>query len=340
MGMIPIQVLQCFFDAMDTQDPATCSPTSQRASNHAALNESDEIEIVSVPALSPKQRVIADLHSVINLVGVLYGCLELLQAESIDGLDGVKQRVKQLTDDINSAAEDGRIFPLDPELPKTLAAEIDAAIQQAPDHAKDEMLVELRSTISAVFEVFEVRVSELNARLAEPKAWIAFSADQLSSSIQQVLDAIEKNALGRYRIVKNIAEQTPKDYQIEINISSENGDQFLMPPVLQDVLRDIIANARKYTAPGGRISAGLYSSVNGLRVVVEDNGLGIPKEELSKVINFGYRASNVMDRRTLGGGFGLTKALCVVKEFGGRMWIRSRLNLGTRITIFIPNENA
>jgi signal transduction histidine kinase len=325
---------------MDPQDSATPSLSPQRASPHGALCESDEIEIVSVPALSPKQRVITDLHSVINLVGVLFGCLELLQGESVDGLEGVKQQVMQLTDEINSAAEEGRVFPLDPELPKAMAADIDAAIRRTPDHANDESLDELRSTIAAVFEVFEVRVAELNARLADPKAWIPFSTAQLSSSIQQVLDAIEKNALGRYRIVRNIAEQTSSDYQIEINISTEDGDQFLMPPVLQDVLRDIIANARKYTPLGGRISAGLFSSAKGLRVVVEDNGFGIPKEELHEVINFGYRASNVLDRRTLGGGFGLTKALCVVKDFGGRMWIRSRVDVGTRITLFIPNEEG
>jgi signal transduction histidine kinase len=111
-----------------------------------------------------------------------------------------------------------------------------------------------------------------------------------------------------------------------------------MPPVLHDVLRDLIANARKYTPPGGRISAGLHSSEEGLRLVVEDNGLGIPRDELQKVVGFGYRASNVSDKRTLGGGFGLTKALWVAKNFGGRMWVRSRLGVGTRVTLFIPSQ--
>jgi len=40
--------------------------------------------------------------------------------------------------------------------------------------------------------------------------------------------------------------------------------------------------------------------------------------------------------RTMGAGFGLTKAYYVTKQFGGRMWIASRLGVGTRITLIIP----
>ena len=113
-----------------------------------------------------------------------------------------------------------------------------------------------------------------------------------------------------------------------------------MPLVLQDIFRDLIANSRKYTEPGGKISAGLYSLAEGLRIVVEDDGIGIPRDELQKVVEFGYRASNVLGKRTYGGGFGLSKALWVAKNFGGRMWIRSCVGVGTRVTIFIPVQPA
>jgi len=54
------------------------------------------------------------------------------------------------------------------------------------------------------------------------------------------------------------------------------------------------------------------------------------------VVAFGKRASNVDDQATMGGGFGLTKAYLVSRQFGGRMWIDSRPGAGTRITISIP----
>lgn len=309
------------------------SPLHRKSS---VLEESDEIEMTAAPKLTPEQEIIVDLHSVINLIGVLHGCLELLQAERIEGLENAKSRVFRLSEDIRTAASQGIPFHLENTFPAFLSAEIDSAIQANPALAENPDVIELRSTIFTVLEVFAVRIVELQERLANPQAWVQFSVAQLTASIQQVLAAIEKNAHGRYRIVRNIAEQTPRDYQVDLEISSTRGDRLFMPPVLQDVFRDLIANARKYTPPGGKISAGLHAADDGVRLVVEDNGLGIPRDELQSVVQFGYRASNVQDQRTLGGGFGLTKALWVAKNFSGRMWVRSRLGAGTRVTLHIP----
>ncbi len=311
-----------------------CAATAHR------LDESDEIEFASPPELTPEQTIIVDLHSVINLISVLYGCLELLEQEVGSSIGRAKERVWELSEAIKSSAQNGNPVSIDRSLPGSLSKEIETALAELPPPSRPENVGELKETISSVLEIFDVRIEELLNRLQAPSAWAKFSTRQLAASIEQVLAAIEQNAHGRYRIVKNIAEQTPHDYQVDLDISSDSGDEFLMPPVLQDVLRDLIANARKYTPPGGKISAGLHSSTEGIRLVVEDNGVGIPKDELQDVARFGYRASNVHDKRTLGGGFGLTKALWVAKQFNGRMWIRSRLDAGTRITLFIPSPDA
>ncbi len=318
--------------------PIMSSQALSEAAQGSRMDETDEIEFTSAPELTPEQTVIVDLHSVINLISVLYGCLELIELEIGAPVGRAKERVFELSEAIKEAARTGREIPLDPSFPGSLSAETDSALKNAITSSGSENLKDLRETIASVLEIFVVRIEELQARIHDPQAWAKFSSTQLSESIERVLAAIEQNAHGRYRIVKNIAEQTPHDYQVDLDVSSDTGEEFLMPPVLQDVLRDLIANARKYTAPGGKISAGLHSSVEGVRLVIEDNGAGIPKDELRNVAEFGYRASNVSSKRTLGGGFGLTKALWVAKRFNGRMWIRSRLGVGTRITLFIPRS--
>jgi len=318
----------------------TPSPTSLCSQKTSVLDESDEVEITAPPVLTPEQEVIVDLHSVINLIGVLHGCIELLQAEMVGGLENPKSQVYRLSEDIKTAAASGSPFHIDSAFPMLLGAEIESALKTNPAIAESNDVIELRNTISTVLEVFNTRIAELQERLSNPRAWARFSSAQLAASIQQVLAAIEQNSHGRYRIVRNIAEQTPRDYQVDLNITSTSGDTFFMPPVLQDVLRDLIANARKYTPPGGKISAGLHAAEDGVRLVVEDNGFGIPRDELEKVVAFGYRATNVLDKRTLGGGFGLTKALWVAKNFGGRMWVRSRIGVGTRVTLFIPSQTC
>lgn len=102
----------------------------------------------------------------------------------------------------------------------------------------------------------------------------------------------------------------------------------------------MLANSRKYTEPGGRINAGLTETEDHIRFVIEDTGIGIPNNELEKVIDFGYRASNLEGKKTHGGGFGLTKAYSITKNNNGRFWIDSQVNLGTTIKIEIPKPKS
>ncbi|MFP4214259.1 MAG: sensor histidine kinase [Desulfohalobiaceae bacterium] len=171
---------------------------------------------------------------------------------------------------------------------------------------------------------------------------------QLSSQDSAILDmhsvdvfsAIEKNSKGKYRFLYNLAAQDNSAYFLHLKFESVDQEVIRMPPVFQDVMRDLIANARKYTAPGGKVLAGLLDDGQSLRFTVEDTGRGIPEKELEKVVDFGYRGSNVEDKPTMGGGFGVTKAYWVTKKFRGRMWIDSGEGRGTRIDIHIPRPKS
>ncbi len=172
----------------------------------------------------------------------------------------------------------------------------------------------------------------------EIQAHLEINPEQIKTNFREVFTAIEKNSHSAYHIVCNLAHQDSGDYFISLEIGKDDNAQYLMPLVFQDIMRDLMANARKYTPPGGRIAAGLYVSTEELTFVVEDSGKGIPSEELEKVFLYGYRASNAQDRPTRGGGFGLTKAYYICKALGGKMYIDSPIseNKGTRIKLTLP----
>jgi len=102
-------------------------------------------------------------------------------------------------------------------------------------------------------------------------------------------------------------------------------------------LRDLAANARKYTPPGGRVALRLSQCEQQIQAEIGDTGCGIPDDEIEKVAEFGYRASNVRHRPTFGGGFGLTKAVWLVTGWGGSLTLRSGLNAGTQVRLSLPN---
>ena len=302
-----------------------------------------EYEISEIPPLSSSELSLVEMHSLLNILSVLGIELELiglrlaknsrLLATSIDSF---KHIVTCLSDPARAlefathvGAQEQRVL-----------AEIEAARVR---HETPETMAKFRDSlenITSVFRILEVRANEVLARTRQPDAWVEFALEELRRDFREVFAAIEKNSHGRYRIIYNLARQQPADYYVDFVIESFDGRTASLPVIFKDVMRDLVANARKYTKPGGSIQLGLYETNDELRFVVQDTGCGIPPDEIQTVAHFGRRGSNVQAVRTMGGGFGLTKAFLVAKRFGGRMWIRSELNQGTRITITLPRPVA
>ncbi len=300
---------------------------------------SPEQEIVAIPPLGPGQASLLDMHSVLNVLNVLYGELTLLGfalADDGDLLDPalvVCERFRAaLTDPANSLREAAGLDESVATIERALQAELARSPAKRDDPAVQDSLANIRS----VFAILAVRAREVLARAQAPNVWVDLPIGELRADFHRVFDAIEKNSHGRYRIIYNLARQEPSDYYIDFVIESTDGRVVSLPPVFMDVMRDLLANARKYTPPGGTINAGLYETPAALHFTVQDTGRGIPPDELQTVVHYGKRGSNVAEVRTMGGGFGLTKAFLVTKQFGGRFWIRSELGIGTRIRIEIP----
>jgi signal transduction histidine kinase len=301
-----------------------------------------EIEITDIPPLRPDEQSLLAMHSLLNVFNVLRGEMVMigltLAGEDellVHGLALCDEWIANLRDPVASLANARRVE----EHARTVFAEIDAAITAHPALSAEAGVAESVANLHSAFDILQVRARELLARARHPDRWEPFSIAALRRNFQDVFAAIEKHSRGRYRIIYNAALQAARDYYVDFKLESLDGDSLLMPAVFQDVMRDLIANARKYTAPGGHITAALYEDAEALRFVVEDSGRGIPEGELERVVRFGQRASNVGEVRTMGGGFGLTKAFLVTKQFGGRFWLASQLGRGTRVRIHIPRPS-
>ena len=310
--------------------------SSQGLPNTAGANM--EVEITDLPELSREQAALIDMHSVVNIMNVLLNELEYLQEVLREGeqlqpaMDVVQQIHLRLLASDDIGADLGDLLKCQSRVMEVVRA----ALEAHPDAVDDPDVGDSVSNLQSVFAVLDTRARELLDRVHAPEKWTDHDIKQLKANFTNVLAAIEKNSKGRYRIVQNIAEQERQDYMVNFDIEGVDGSIVHMPLVLQDVMRDLIANARKYTDPGGEITAGLVDNGKEIRFVVEDTGRGIPPDEVQQVVKFGKRGSNVDDKATMGGGFGLTKAYLMTRRFGGRMWIASRPGAGTRITISIP----
>ncbi len=101
------------------------------------------------------------------------------------------------------------------------------------------------------------------------------------------------------------------------------------------MFENLISNAIKYTREGGRVGMTFWPGTNGaVRIVVSDNGIGIPKGEMSRLFTQFFRASNVQD--VIGTGLGLTIVKEIVDKHGGQIQVESEEGLGTTFIVHLP----
>jgi signal transduction histidine kinase len=302
-----------------------------------------EVEIVALPPLKPNEQSLLELHSLLNIFNVLRGELTLIGLQIADN-DALLTRSLALCDQLIAGLSDRTASLAAADETDShaamIASEIETVLAGQPVARDNREIIESLANLASVFSILRVRASELLARAQLPDRWMEHSVATLQRDFQNVFAAIERNSHGRFRIIYNAALQQPVDYYLDFKIESIAGDRIWLPPAFKDVMRDLVANARKYTAPGGLITFAAYESEAELRFMVADTGRGIPPDEITTVVQFGRRASNVGDVRTMGGGFGLTKSVFVTKQFGGRFWIASQVGVGTRIRIVLPRPDS
>lgn len=299
------------------------------------------MEISKSIEFSVEEKTLIDMHSVFNVMNIIIYELLTLSTRLGDPkvLNDLHESVMSIVEQLKDPEEAHRQVENVDDFISSFRNTISQAVFDAGKNGEREVIQSL-SNIYSIFDILEVRAREITARQKDPDAWVLHDIRQLKNNFFNVFEAIEKNSRGKYRIVFNIAEQGHRDYLINFDITSVRGSHIWMPAVFQDVMRDLLANARKYTDPGGTILSGLYESDSELRFVVRDTGVGIPVDEIEDIIAFGRRGSNVKERPTRGGGFGLSKAYYITKKCKGRMWIESPLyeNSGTGIEIIIPKQ--
>jgi signal transduction histidine kinase len=105
---------------------------------------------------------------------------------------------------------------------------------------------------------------------------------------------------------------------------------------IEQVFVNLIDNAIKYTGESGRIEICLVQQNGEFVVTVEDNGIGIPREDLDRVFERFYRVDKARSRQLGGTGLGLGIAKHIVLAHRGEMRIESDINRGTKVLVTLP----
>ncbi len=126
---------------------------------------------------------------------------------------------------------------------------------------------------------------------------------------------------------KGISIETKVDNDLRVvNLDSYKFDQLMI---------NLIDNAVKYTNKG-KIVISMTRETDGTKIIVEDTGIGIPKNEIERVFERFYRVDRSRSKTAEGTGLGLSIVKHIILLFGGTVALQSKLGKGTKFILKLP----
>jgi PAS domain S-box-containing protein len=157
--------------------------------------------------------------------------------------------------------------------------------------------------------------------------------DRLESNSLQ-LDIEDVDLIGLVEISVSSISPVAENKRVSIELDAQKGAN-LRGDVdrLGQLVDNLVANAVKFTQPGGRVKINVYPEKQRWKIEVSDTGIGIPSDEIGELFHRFFRASNARRDSTPGSGLGLVIALRIAELHNGTVDVTSKEGHGTTFTV-------
>lgn len=142
-----------------------------------------------------------------------------------------------------------------------------------------------------------------------------------NNEIEDVIHMVE--GVAKSKNINLVLEQT------NLNLLYGDKDRFLQ------LVLNLVENGIKYSNEGSTVLIKSYSEENYYVLEVQDNGIGIPEEDLPRIFERFYRVDKA--RKSGGTGLGLAIVKHIVKSFNGDIQVESKLGVGTKFIVKIKH---
>jgi signal transduction histidine kinase len=239
----------------------------------------------------------------------------------------------------------------------TVYAFCDHTEERAVDQMKSDFVStvshELRTPLAAIYGA-ALTLQRDDVRLEESQRTglldvIASEADRLARIVNQILWASRLDS-GQMGVAIESCDAAKLAHQVVhalralapagVDVACEAPDA--LPPVaadpdkLRQVLTNLVDNAVKYSPDGGSVRLSLSLSGSRIRFRVDDQGLGIPPAEQSRIFEKFFRLDPNLTRGVGGTGLGLYISRELVLRMHGRIWLVSDGRRGSTFTVELP----
>jgi signal transduction histidine kinase/ActR/RegA family two-component response regulator len=230
---------------------------------------------------------------------------------------------------------------------------------QDANRRKDEFIAllshELRNPLAPILTSLDLMDLRGDAASRREREIIRRQARHLATLVEDLLD-VSRVASGKVSLEKQVVEFASiadaaldmtgplfeeRRHLLELTVPATGLLLEADPVRLPQVVANLLSNAAKYTPIGGQVSLSARRQGAEIVVVVEDNGVGIPRERLGEVFAPFTQTSQALDRSLGGLGLGLTLARSLTLLHGGTIAAESEgAGKGSRFTLRLPAARA
>lgn len=290
---------------------------------------------------------------------------------SLIGRDATKQFIheqKPLTAEVSSHDPDCtmqvKVAPFKVEKGKlngTLIVLHDVTRERELTRRQEEFVAdvshELRTPLATVKSYVETLLDGADEEPDTRRRFLGVLASETERMVSMVKDLLVLSQIDSARVdwhmndvnLKDLAQEAVEQIRqkagaisprIEVAIKDDFPKAFVDRDKMMRVFTNLLSNAVKFTPSDGRIALSAEEDGDFIKILIEDNGTGIPDNELPRIFERFYRVEKTRSRDYGGTGLGLSIARKVVEAHGGSIWITSRLGVGTRVWFTLPRAGA
>ncbi|MFH0887214.1 MAG: HAMP domain-containing sensor histidine kinase [bacterium] len=139
-----------------------------------------------------------------------------------------------------------------------------------------------------------------------------------------------------FNIMKSIAavKNITLEQHIEIGASEIYADE----EKLEHILMNLLDNAIKYTPPSGKVTLWITEEPDDVKFIVQDNGIGMKREDMERIFDKFTKGDNAEKGSMKGIGLGLAIVKSFVEAQGGKIWVESEEDKGSKFIFTLPKK--
>lgn len=224
------------------------------------------------------------------------------------------------------------------------------------DHERRDMLADIAHELRTPLSVIRGRLEGIvDGIYAENGPQVSMALEQ-TYLMQRLVDDLrlltlvetrqlqfDKQSVDVVNVINSVidmfsAEAQEKDVSLSFSEKSGNLSTTLDPQRFEQVISNLVGNAIRYTLEGGKVWVTAHEIKDGVQITVNDNGEGIPPDDLPYIFDRFWRKDRSRSRSTGGSGLGLAIAKQLIEAQGGTIEARNLPEGGLQVMIDLKSE--